>query len=120
MSQNPSANDDLSIYLMLGVGKTATAEAVAQESEKPLFAITCGDLGIEPTNVEQNLTRIFRWATIWGCILLLDEADVFFTRRSPSDLQRNALVTGKLRNPLSPGFLMLLYYGQDVGASVAV
>lgn len=77
-----------------GVGKTATAEAIAQENRTPLFSITCGDLGIEPSEVERNLTRIFRWATIWGCILLLDEADVFFTRRNPSDLQRNALVTG--------------------------
>lgn len=78
-----------------GVGKTATAEAIAQEHKKPLFAITCGDLGVDATQVDKNLTRIFRWATIWGCILLLDEADVFFTRRTPSDLQRNALVTGK-------------------------
>lgn len=78
-----------------GVGKTATAEAIAQEHKKPLFAITCGDLGVDPTMVERNLTRIFRWATVWGCILLLDEADIFFTRRTPSDLQRNALVTGE-------------------------
>lgn len=78
-----------------GVGKTATAEAIAQERKKPLFAITCGDLGVEATQVEKNLTRIFRWATVWGCILLLDEADIFFTRRTPSDLKRNALVTGK-------------------------
>lgn len=78
-----------------GVGKTATAEAIAQENKTPLFAITCGDLGVEPMEVETNLTRIFRWATVWGCILLLDEADIFFTRRNPSDLQRNALVTGR-------------------------
>lgn len=85
-----------------GVGKTATAEAIAQEHKKPLFAITCGDLGVDATQVEKNLTRIFRWATIWGCILLLDEADVFFTRRTPSDLQRNALVAGKLSAMLMP------------------
>ncbi|KAK3399547.1 hypothetical protein B0T20DRAFT_505532 [Sordaria brevicollis] len=77
-----------------GVGKTATAEAVAQEHKKPLFAITCGDLGFEPGAVEKSLTRIFRLANRWDCILLLDEAEIFFTKRSPSDLQRNALVSG--------------------------
>lgn len=77
-----------------GVGKTATAEAVAQENKRPLFSITCGDLGIEPVDVERNLTRIFRLASLWDCVLLLDEADIFFTRRTPTDLQRNALVTG--------------------------
>ncbi|XHG04116.1 hypothetical protein AWENTII_007396 [Aspergillus wentii] len=42
-----------------GVGKTATAEAVALEYQKPLFPITCGDLGITPegrdrTDIERN------------------------------------------------------------------
>ncbi|KAK0638312.1 Protein CdcH [Lasiodiplodia hormozganensis] len=80
-----------------GVGKTATAEAVAQENRKPLFSITCGDLGFKPGDVERNLTRIFRLANLWDCILLLDEADVFFTKRMPTDLERNALVTVFLR-----------------------
>jgi hypothetical protein len=35
-----------------GVGKTATAEAVAQTTGKPLFPITCGDLGTRPKEVE--------------------------------------------------------------------
>lgn len=81
-----------------GVGKTATAEAVAQENRKPLFSITCGDLGFKPGDVERNLTRIFRLANLWDCILLLDEADVFFTKRMPTDLERNALVTGKSKS----------------------
>ncbi|KAK5988009.1 hypothetical protein PT974_12145 [Cladobotryum mycophilum] len=80
-----------------GVGKTTTAEAVAQENSKPLFAITCGDLGFEPIAVEKNLSRIFRLANLWDCILLLDEADIFFTKRTPNDLQRNALVAVFLR-----------------------
>ncbi|KAI1074235.1 hypothetical protein F5B20DRAFT_596518 [Whalleya microplaca] len=80
-----------------GVGKTATAEAVAQENSCPLFTITCGDLSTKPAEVERNMTEIFRLANIWNCILLLDEADIFFTQRSPSDLERNALVTVFLR-----------------------
>lgn len=77
-----------------GVGKTATAEAVAQANNKPLFVITCGHLGFEPAEVEENLREIFRLAHIWDCVLLLDEADVFLARRDLSDLKRNALVSG--------------------------
>ncbi|KAL7815031.1 hypothetical protein V8C44DRAFT_363437 [Trichoderma aethiopicum] len=76
-----------------GVGKTATAEAVAQKFEKPLFPITCGDLGFTPESVESSLSEIFRLAHLWDCVLLLDEADVFITQRDRKDLERNALVS---------------------------
>lgn len=78
-----------------GVGKTATAEAVAQANKKPLFVITCGDLGFTAKEVETALRDIFRLAHHWDCILLLDEADIFLSRREMSDLKRNALVSGK-------------------------
>lgn len=77
-----------------GVGKTATAEAVAQEYKKPLFPITCGDLGTTPEIVENTLKNIFRYAHLWDCVLLLDEADVFLTQRDRTDVERNALVSG--------------------------
>ncbi|KUI58675.1 Lon protease [Cytospora mali] len=76
-----------------GVGKTATAEAVAQRWNKPLFPITCGDLGIDAEGVEKSLNGIFRLAHLWDCVLLLDEADVFITQRERRDLARNALVS---------------------------
>jgi hypothetical protein len=85
-----------------GVGKTATAEAVAQEFKKPLFPITCGDLGTTPVAVEKTLKDIFRYAHLWDCILLLDEADVFLTQRDRTDVERNALVSGE---PLIHGLL---------------
>lgn len=80
-----------------GVGKTATAEAVAYAHHKPLFPITCGDLGIEPTAVESTLSEIFRLANLWDCVLLLDEAEIFLSHREKKDdnLQRNALVSSK-------------------------
>ncbi|KXX79003.1 Fidgetin-like protein 1 [Madurella mycetomatis] len=80
-----------------GVGKTATAEAVAQEYKKPLFPITCGDLGTTPEVVENTLKNIFRYAHLWDCVLLLDEADVFLTQRDRTDVERNALVSVFLR-----------------------
>lgn len=78
-----------------GVGKTATAEAIAQYHKKPLFSITCGVLGLTPEKVEAELKEIFRLAHLWDCVLLLDEADVFLSRRDTASLQRNALVSGE-------------------------
>lgn len=78
-----------------GVGKTSTAESVARNWRKPLLSITCGDLGLEASDVESSLKEILRLAQLWECILLLDEADVFLSQRSHSDLQRNALVSGE-------------------------
>ena len=80
-----------------GVGKTATAEAVAYAHKKPLFPITCGDLGIDPHTVERTLSDIFRLANLWDCVLLLDEAEIFLSRREKMDdsLQRNALVSSE-------------------------
>lgn len=80
-----------------GVGKTATAEAVAMENHKPLFVITCGDLGLSPNEVEMSLKNVFRLAHLWDCVLLLDEADVFLSQRSKHDMKRNALVSVFLR-----------------------
>ncbi|KAI8961503.1 hypothetical protein F5Y11DRAFT_224951 [Daldinia sp. FL1419] len=80
-----------------GVGKTATAEAVAMEYRKPLFVITCGDLGLTPSQVEYSLNNVFRLANLWDCVLLLDEADVFLAQRSKLDMKRNALVSVFLR-----------------------
>lgn len=78
-----------------GVGKTSTAETVAAHTKRPLYPITCGDLGTTATAVETALERHFKLAHKWGCVLLLDEADVFLARRQEGDVQRNALVSGK-------------------------
>ncbi|KAE8446334.1 hypothetical protein EG329_012083 [Mollisiaceae sp. DMI_Dod_QoI] len=82
-----------------GVGKTATAEAIAQAHGKPLFKITVGDLGMTPERLEVSLREIFRLASIWDCILLLDEVDTFFSQRSRADTatNKNAMVSVFLR-----------------------
>ncbi|USW57713.1 Putative AAA+ ATPase domain, ATPase, AAA-type, core [Septoria linicola] len=80
-----------------GVGKTSTAESIAVKYQKPLLPITCGNLGTDATSVEQHLSENFQLAQAWDAIVLLDEADVFLTRRNKSDLERNALVSVFLR-----------------------
>lgn len=80
-----------------GTGKTFTAETVAELAEKPLYRVTCGDIGTKPEQVEQYLESVLHLGKIWGCVVLLDEADVFLEERSLSDLERNALVSVFLR-----------------------
>ncbi|KAI9859122.1 MAG: hypothetical protein M1813_007078 [Trichoglossum hirsutum] len=80
-----------------GVGKTLTAEAVAEVMRKPLYSITAGELGSSVDEIESRLTRILELAARWKAILLLDEADVFLEQRSTSDLERNKLVSVFLR-----------------------
>lgn len=66
-----------------GVGKTATAESVAQSTGRPLFTIACTSLGDE-RYLEEKLADIFRLAHLWKCVLLMDEADVFLSARNTS------------------------------------
>lgn len=58
-----------------GVGKTSTAECVADHTKRPLFAVTCGDIGDTAESVEANLETNFQLAHKWGCVMLLDEAE---------------------------------------------
>lgn len=48
--------------------------------------------------VEKNLYHNFRLAHKWGCVLLLDEADVFLAKRTKNDLRRNAVTSVFLRS----------------------
>jgi AAA+ superfamily predicted ATPase len=76
-----------------GTGKTLTAESVAEIAEKPLYRVTCGDIGTDPEGVERYLESVLVIGITWGCVVLLDEADVFLEERSQTDLVRNAIVS---------------------------
>ncbi|KAH7126025.1 ATPase [Dactylonectria macrodidyma] len=80
-----------------GTGKTLTAESVAEIAKKPLYRVTCGDIGTKAEAVEEYLQVVFLLGKKWGCIVLLDEADVFLEQRSLHSLDRNALVSVFLR-----------------------
>lgn len=80
-----------------GSGKTLTAECVADSFEKPLYQVTCGDIGTDPEQLEERLEGIFDYAVTWGAVLLLDEADIFLQDRDFANLERNALVSIFLR-----------------------
>jgi hypothetical protein len=85
-----------------GVGKTFTAEAVAERSRVPLYSMSAGDLGIKPNEVEKNLERALELCRMWNAMLLLDEADVFLGARTNESLARNELVSSKNISLVSP------------------
>ncbi|EGP92754.1 uncharacterized protein MYCGRDRAFT_31554 [Zymoseptoria tritici IPO323] len=80
-----------------GVGKTLTAESVAERMQVPLYVMSSGDLGTDPSAVDHKLRNVLEMCTRWNAILLLDEADVFLEKRSLHELERNKLVTIFLR-----------------------
>ncbi|KAK6950113.1 hypothetical protein Daesc_008439 [Daldinia eschscholtzii] len=86
-----------------GVGKTLTAECVAEYVKRPLYMVSSGDLGVTSGYLDLSLTRIMDLASTWKAVLLIDEADVFLEQRSLHDVQRNAMVSVFLR--------ALEYYG---------
>lgn len=90
-----------------GTGKTFTAESVAEIAEKPIYRVTCGDIGTKPVEVENYLESVLHLSKTWGCVVLLDEADVFLEQRSLTDLERNALVSVFLRILNYEGILIL-------------
>lgn len=90
-----------------GVGKTLTAEVYSEVVSRPLYSVQCAQLGTHADDLEESLRRIFFRASRWNAILLLDEADVYISKRG-SDLQQNAIVGVFLRTlEYFPGTLFL-------------
>jgi ATPase family associated with various cellular activities (AAA) len=105
--QNESTFDDFitnkgkGIIMLLsgppGVGKTLTAESIAEHSRVPLYTMSAGEIGIIPANVEAHLKDALERCNRWNAIFLLDEADIFLERRDLNSLKRNELVSIFLR-----------------------
>jgi hypothetical protein len=80
-----------------GVGKTLTAEVIAEITKRPLYMLSAGELGTRVYEMEQTLDMVLEITRQWGCVLLIDEADVFLQVRDGLDLERNAMVSVFLR-----------------------
>ena len=100
--ENPFQYQDLvegksmgSIFLLHGppgVGKTSSAEAVAEVLKRPLYKFTSGQLGVTPTELHNNLNTNLKLAQRWHAVALIDEVDIYLERRSDNDIVRNAMV----------------------------
>ena len=80
-----------------GVGKTLSAEAIAELLKRPLYSVSVGELGVDSESLEKNLRQILDVAQIWNAVILIDEADIFLEKRSIGDVVRNSLVSIFLR-----------------------
>jgi AAA+ superfamily predicted ATPase len=80
-----------------GVGKTLTAETIAEYTQKPLYPLNVGELTAQKDVVE-HLQKAFNRASSWDAVLLLDEADVLLEKRSYENLVRNGIVSGEIAN----------------------
>ncbi|KAJ3498814.1 hypothetical protein NLG97_g826 [Lecanicillium saksenae] len=80
-----------------GIGKTLTAEVVAEQMRVPLYTMSAGDLGSSSYDVDENLTKLMSMVSNWNAVLLLDECDVFLEERTAADLERNRIVSIFLR-----------------------
>ncbi|KAI0836979.1 P-loop containing nucleoside triphosphate hydrolase protein [Hypoxylon sp. FL0890] len=88
-----------------GIGKTLTAEAVAEKLRRPLYRIRAGDLGVTAEDVERSLKKALKLCTHSNAVLLIDEADIFLEQRSTDDIVRSELVSI---------FLVLLEYYEGI------
>ena len=79
-----------------GVGKTLTAEAVAEVTGRPLYMVSGGELGVDAEELDNRVEQILDITRRWNCVLLIDEADVFMAARG-NDLTRDMLVSIFLR-----------------------
>lgn len=78
-----------------GSGKTLTAETAAEGSRRALISASLGELNKDNRSYifEFYLRRLLQYATAWGAVVLLDEADTFLEARAHGgDAERNALV----------------------------
>lgn len=80
-----------------GVGKTLTAEVVAEFSRRPLYIVSAGELGTNAGELDSRLGMVLDITRRWGCVLLIDEADVLLYKRGDAQLERNAVVSIFLR-----------------------
>jgi SpoVK/Ycf46/Vps4 family AAA+-type ATPase len=60
-----------------------------------LYNVSGGELSTDVTTLETRLGHVFRIASRWKAIILLDEADVLMSKRSTQEIDRNAIVAGE-------------------------
>ncbi|KAM0498434.1 hypothetical protein ACHAPB_006352 [Verticillium nonalfalfae] len=100
-----------------GVGKTLTAESVAEKIQAPLYKLELGEgnsvqmketdesrsrsrsrsrrrsRSRSPEQVSSDVKTAFNLASRWGAVLLIDECDLYLEQRSDTSTQRNKLVS---------------------------
>lgn len=81
-----------------GVGKTLTAEALADHYGRPLYCLTFGELGSSVSELESRMNEVLQLCSAWRCVCLLDEGDALVERREKGALLLNSLVSVLLKS----------------------
>jgi len=80
--------------LETGLIELTFVECVADLIKRPLLPLTCGDMGVTASEVEENFNLFFELGERWGAVVLMDEADIYLEQRTSENLERNSLVSG--------------------------
>ncbi|KAH6976215.1 hypothetical protein BKA56DRAFT_618145 [Ilyonectria sp. MPI-CAGE-AT-0026] len=80
-----------------GLGKTHTAESLADIIERPLYSISGGELNTHAEQLEVRLESILDLAARWDAVLLLDEADVLLRKRNENETEQDSVLAVFLR-----------------------
>jgi hypothetical protein len=73
--QNKGRGPVIILHGPSGVGKTLTAESIAESVKKPLLSMSIGSLISDEDHMEDSLIKTLAKANRWDAILLMDEAD---------------------------------------------
>lgn len=93
------------------------AELIAEQKQRPLLRISCGDLGENTWNTDRELHNLLKLALKCSAIVLIDEADVFLSKRTDTSAgghNYNALVSVFLKHlEYFPGVMFLTSNRKD-------
>jgi hypothetical protein len=70
-----------------GVGKTLSAEAIADYCDVPLYFVSCTNLGQAAEELQAKFELVAARAARWGAMVLLDDADLYVGSRLAARVQ---------------------------------
>jgi SpoVK/Ycf46/Vps4 family AAA+-type ATPase len=96
-TRNSGGRHVLLLHGAPGSGKTYTAKAIAEITRRPLYRISCSDVGTNVSTAEDYMRSVSEICNAWDCVVLFDDAEIFFEQRTMHDMERNAMVVTFLR-----------------------
>jgi SpoVK/Ycf46/Vps4 family AAA+-type ATPase len=92
-----------------------TVELIAEQKQRPLLRISCGDLGKDSWDADRELHSLLKLALKCSAIVLIDEADVFLSKRTETgNYSHNGLVAVFLKHlEYFPGVMFLTSNRKD-------
>jgi len=61
------------------------------------YVVTAGELRVSSAELDAKLAGILSIVRRWGCVLLIDEADIVLRKRADGQIEQNAVASVLLR-----------------------